>query len=76
VKFRSCTVDDAWLELPAPDVVDVIGPVLRSPGTTPIGVVAMCDPPVGERGHVSATVVVVGWPPIVTVEFTPVARPL
>src|SRR5437868_2299872 len=76
VKNRSATLDDDWLVMPLPDVVDVMAPVPIVPGTITPEVVAVDVPPRAGNAQVSPTATVEATPFVVIVEFTPVARPL
>jgi hypothetical protein len=76
VKNRSLTLEDDWLVMPLPDVVETIVPVPIVPGTITPDVVAVDVPPRAGNGHVSPAVAFDATPFEVTVELIPVARPL
>jgi hypothetical protein len=75
-KKRSLTLDDDWLVMPLPDVVETIVPVPIVPGVITPEVVVVDVPPRGGNGHVSPAVTFDATPLAVTVELIPVARPL
>jgi hypothetical protein len=76
-RIKPVTLDDDWLVMPLPEVVDTIVPLPRTPWINgPPGVVTVDVPPLGGRGHVSPAVIVDAVPLVVMTELMPAARPL